>query len=679
MNFFGRLKYLVIPSTLAVIFCYDKVFASTGHVELQAAKINKPNPQQVQLELDFSAPLTTTPKHFLINNPARVVIDLPNVDNKLPSQHQHLAKDGIEDIHIITTADRTRAVIDLQQPLAYQLQQVGNKLLVNFNTSQPISNTVGNQIRQVNFQHKNGKEAEISVELAKSDNLVELHKQGNQLLVQFSNTSIAPKLQNILDVTSYGTPVTNINMSQNGQQAQLLLNINGGYSYSAYQIGKRYVLAVSPQTPVTDNTKPNIEKSYQGKRISLNFQDIKVRTVLQLLAEFTGINIVASDAVQGSMTLQLNNIPWDQALDIILQTRGLDKRQVGNVILIAPIEEFANRERRELEAKQDVASLEQLRSELIQINYAKAQDIATLLKDRGNSLLSTRGNVSVDTRTNTVWVQDVPSRLGEIRQLIKRLDIPVKQVLIEARIVNIDKGFEQNLGVRFGVSNPNHVSGTLEGANAIAGGTSPAATTLADRLNVDLRAPNIGAAKPATIGLALAKLGKNTLLDLELSALENEGAAEVISTPRIITANQMEAKIESGEEIPYQEATSSGATSVSFKKAVLSLNVTPQITPDGRIMLNLKVNQDKRGSGSIAGVPPIDTNNIQTQVLVDNGQTVVLGGVYEQEKNNQITRVPFLGKLPIVGALFRQKQNVDKRTELLIFVTPKIIKQEVNI
>jgi len=658
-----------------MLFCLP-AFAEQPSIELKAATINKLNAEKLQIELQLSGPLPTAPTHFVTANPARLVVDLPNVENKLTKQLEYIGKDGIDNIQVITADNRTRVVIDLQQVLPYQIEQANDAIFINFSLIKPVASTnATNQIKQINFKRLNGDVAELSLELTNSNGVIELHQQGNRLLIQFNDTNVPEKLQNILDVASYGTPVSDIKVSQTGQQAELLMNIKDEYSYNAYQIDKSYIIKVQPQTPAALMAKANAVKSYQGKRISLNFQDIKVRAVLQLLAEFTGINIVASDAVQGSMTLQLNNIPWDQALDIILQTRGLDKRHVGNVILIAPAEEFANRERKELEAKQDLTALEQLRSELIQINYAKAQDIATLLKDKGNSLLSLRGNVSVDNRTNTVWVQDVPSRLTEIRRLITQLDIPIKQVLIEARIVNIDKGFVQNLGVRFGVSNPNHVSGTLEGADSLAKGNTPAATDLNSRLNVDLRAPSIGDAKPASIGLALAKLGKNTLLDLELSALENEGTAEIISNPRIITANQMEAKIEAGEEIPYQESTSSGATSTAFKKAVLSLNVTPQITPDGRIMLNLKVNQDKRGTQNVAGIPPIDTRNVQTQVLVDNGQTVVLGGIYEQEKNNQITRVPFLGKLPVVGVLFRQKQVIDKRTELLIFVTPKIIKQ----
>lgn len=658
------------------MLCCLQAFAAQPPIELKAAKINKLNAENLQIELQLSAPLSTIPTHFTTANPARLVIDLPNVESKLAKQHEYIGKEGINNIQVITADSRTRVVVDLPQLLPYEIQQSGKTVFINFSLIKPVTGaTATNQIQQINFKRLNDNVAELSLDLTNPNSLVELHQQNNQLLIQLNDTNVPDKLQNVLDVASYGTPISNIKVSQTGQQAELLINIKDEYSYNAYQIGKHYIINVQLQTPASLMAKTNAIKSYQGKRISLNFQDIKVRAVLQLLAEFTGINIVASDAVQGSMTLQLNNIPWDQALDIILQTRGLDKRQLGNVILIAPTEEFANRERKELEAKQDLTALEQLRSELIQINYAKAQDIATLLKDKGNSLLSLRGNVSVDNRTNTVWVQDVPSRLTEIRRLITQLDIPIKQVLIEARIVNIDKGFVQNLGVRFGVSNPNHVSGTLEGANNIVNGNTPAATDLNSRLNVDLRAPNIGDAKPASIGLALAKLGKNTLLDLELSALENEGTAEIISNPRIITANQMEAKIEAGEEIPYQESTSSGATSTAFKKAVLSLNVTPQITPDGRIMLNLKVNQDKRGTQNVAGIPPIDTRNVQTQVLVDNGQTVVLGGIYEQEKNNQITRVPFLGKLPVVGVLFRQKQVIDKRTELLIFVTPKIIKQ----
>lgn len=414
----------------------------------------------------------------------------------------------------------------------------------------------------------------------------------------------------------------------------------------------------------------------QNQKISLNFQDVKVRAALQLFSEFSGLNIIVSDKIQNNMTLHLENVSWQQALDIILQTQNLGKRQYENVLLVAPEEEIAAHEKQQLQQQQQIADLEPLHSELISINYGKAADIANLLKTQNNSLLSKRGNVNVDARTNTVWVQDVSTRLNDVHKLVKKLDVPVKQVLIEARIVNVDTSFEQELGVRFGITHPSNTSGTLEGANQVVGEKALSSIPVAQRLNVDLPAAGIGAAEgAASLGVALARLGSNTLLDLELSAMESEGSGQIISRPKLITANQQTATIEAGEEIPYQHETSSGATSVTFKKAVLSLNVTPQITPDGKVLMMLKVNQDKTGARLVRGVPSIDTREIQTQVLVNNGETIVLGGIYEERQNKQVERVPFLGSLPIVGALFRHDKTDNDRKELLIFVTPRILMQ----
>lgn len=423
--------------------------------------------------------------------------------------------------------------------------------------------------------------------------------------------------------------------------------------------------------------------SNQNNLLSLNFQNIKVRAVLQLIAEFTGLNIVASDSVQGSITLHLNNVPWQQALDIILQSQGLAKRQVGNVILIAPLPEVATHEKENMEAQQQVIDLSPLHSELIAIKYGKAEQMGALLKGQSSTILSSRGNVTVDARTNTLWVQDTTQRLTEIRNLISRLDVPVRQVLIEARIVNIDNSAERDLGIRFGVTQGNHITGTLNGANQLATGSSASNISVADRLNMDLPSiPSTGlssdpTAHPpyGTLGIALAKLSGGILLDLELSALETEGLGEVIANPRVITADQQAAIIQQGQEIPYQQVSSSGATNVEFKDAVLKLEVTPQITPDGRIILALKVHQDKVATLTVQGVPAIDTRSLETQVLVDNGETIVLGGVYQLSKTDTVQRIPFLGALPVIGPLFRNNQVISDRQELLIFVTPKIIQQ----
>lgn len=395
--------------------------------------------------------------------------------------------------------------------------------------------------------------------------------------------------------------------------------------------------------------------------ISLNFQDISVRSALQILAEFSGKNIIASDTVTGNITLRLENISWDQALDLILQTKGLGKRLIGTVILIAPSAEIANLEKQTLAAQQQIEDLAPLQAELITINYGSAQDIAELLKNQETSLLSSRGSVSADMRTNTLWVEDVPQKLTEIHQLVKKLDVPVKQVLIETKIVNLNCNYEQELGIKFKVGQETNAPNLL-GSNNI----NP-------QFTMDLPASNLGGVNPATMGLALARLDPKILLDLELSALESEGGGEIISSPRLITNDQQTARIQSGEEIPYQQSTSSGATSVTFKQAVLCLNVTPQITPDHKVMLTLQLNQDKVGARIVHGVPSIDTHEIETQILVDNGATVVLGGIYETDNSKQIQRVPFLSTLPVIGNLFKHKSMNQGRKELLIFVTPHIL------
>lgn len=434
-----------------------------------------------------------------------------------------------------------------------------------------------------------------------------------------------------------------------------------------------------PVTKEETMQEKNKRKVFTGKRISLNFQNIQVRAVLQLMAEFTGINMVVSDRVMGNITLNLNDIPWDQALDIILTTRSLSQRKIGSIMLIAPAEEIVEREKKELEARREDSQMVPLHSEFLQINYAKASDIATLLKDKETSFLSSRGSLGVDARTNILWIQDSNSRIDKIKKLVKQLDIPVQQVLIEARLVNVTKDFAEDLGIRFGVSKPTFLSGALKKANQVLpNAASVEEISLADRLNFDLASLPLSTS-PTSVGIALAKLGDGILLDLELSALESEGRGEVISSPRLITINQQAAVIESGEEIPYQEATSGGATAVAFKKAVLSLKVTPQITPDNKILMDLKINQDIPSPKVFNGVPTIITKEIQTNVLVNNGQTIVLGGIYKQDKNNEINRIPFLGDLPVVGALFRNQSTSIKNEELLIFITPRIISNNLSV
>ncbi|WBV68292.1 type IV pilus secretin PilQ family protein [Legionella pneumophila] len=545
-----------------------------------------------------------------------------------------------------------------------------------------ITNQVVNakhEIKRIDFRGIEKQGGRVLIDVSDTGIPIDVTQVGKEIVVNFLNTKIPLNLMKRYDVSDFHSPVQIITMQQEGKKVRMTILSKGDYGHFVYQVNKQFMVDVFPLTAEEIRQAKLKKQVFTGKRISLNFQNISIRAVLQLLADFTGINMVVSDKVQGDITLRLNDIPWDQALDIILTTQGLDKRRKGNVMLIDTKASMDKMEEEQLKSQQTIEKLEPIRSDLIQINYAKAADIAVLIKDKQNSLLSDRGKISVDARTNTIWIQDTGTKIEEVRELIKQLDIPVKQVLIEARIVEVTKDFSQDIGIRWGVSRPTHLSGTLEGANELARGTAPAnVVPLERRLNLDLAAAPLTGATPASVGIALAKLNDNILLDLELSALESEGRAELISSPRLITTNQQAAVIESGEEIPYQEATSSGATAVAFKKAVLSLKVTPQITPDGKILMDLQINQDTPPQ-TFLGVPAIITKEIQTNVLVNNGQTIVLGGIYKQDKNKVINRIPFFGELPVVGILFSNRQITLKNEELLIFITPRIITNALSI
>jgi type IV pilus assembly protein PilQ len=593
---------------------------------------------------------------------------------------------------IVSVQDRVRAILDLSDTVTYsgysadnvysliirgKAEQVSPQRKEVFVTNRPVNTRFG--ISGIDFRGTDKQGGRVIFNVSDPGIPVEVTKSADKIDVTFNNTGLPQNLNKRFDVMDFQSPVQMISADQDGKNANITITNKGDYGHFAYQINRQFIVDVYPLTPEEIKAEKLDKKVFTGKLISLNFQDIQLRAVLNLLAEFSGIDIVVSDKVSGNITLRLNNVPWDQALDIILTTQNLDMRQTGNVMLIDSAAVFSKREKQELTARQEAKKLSPVRSELLQINYAKAADIAIMLKDKETSLLTERGTVSVDTRTNTIWIQDTGAQIEEVIDLVKKLDVPVKQVLIEARIVNVTKNCAEDLGVRFGVSKPSHLSGTLEGANKFAQGLPPAnVLPIAERLNVDLGASPIGAS-PASIGVALAKLGGGILLDLELSALESEGRAEIIASPRLMTTNQQEAIIESGEDIPYQESTSSGATAVAFKKATLSLKVVPQITPDGKLLMDLQIHQDSDSGRSVQGVPIILTKSIDTNVLVNNGQTIVLGGIYQQDKSNSITRVPFLGKLPVVGNLFSRSEARLSNEELLIFITPRIITDNLSI
>jgi len=652
------------------------------------------NKAQITLILSKPAP---APLSFTIDNPARIALDFPDTSNGLAQRSQDIGIGVAESLTAVEAQGRTRVVINLSDMVPYEAHADGNKIILTVqNAGSELSEAAAvaarasgdsnDSISNIDFRRGEDGQGRVIISLSDPSVPVDMQQQGGKVMVDFYRTTLPEELERRLDVLDFATPVKTVDTYTKGNNVQMVITPMGEYEYIAYQTDNQFTIEVRALTKAEVEESKKDELGFSGERLSLNFQDIEIRSVLQLIADFTGLNIVVSDTVRGSLTLRLKNVPWDQALDIILKTKGLGMRQTGNVMLVAPSEEIAAREKLELESQKQIEDLEPLYSEYIQVNYAKASELATLLKSSETTLLSDRGMVAIDQRTNTLLIQDTAAKLVEIRQLIARLDIPVRQVLIESRIVIANNDFSKSLGVKFGLNkqtefnNGNNivsVGGTrigdprTGGGGVIDPGFVPAG---ADGLLVDLGVQGA----TSGIGMALGKVG-SYMLNLELSAMEAEGQGEVISSPRVLTSNQKSAFIESGTEIPYQESTSSGATSTTFKKAVLRLQVTPQITPDDRLIMDLVVNKDAVSSLTVNGEPAIDTNEIATQVLVDDGETLVLGGIYEQEKIHSVDRTPFFGELPLVDWMFKKTVDSDNKTELLIFVTPKIIKEELNI
>lgn len=658
---------------------------------------------RMRMDFQFSQPLKQLPASFVTQKPARIVLDFVSTQNNLPEDQKSkkINLGSLDHYTVVAVGDRVRAIIDLERSVSYSGDVNGKvySIIINgksndlyqankeiFITNQHVS--AKSTINSVDFRGTDKLGGRVIIDVSDTSIPIDVTQEGRKLYVNFFNTKIPAAIMKRYDVADFQSPAQTITFRQQGKNVRMTVTSKGDYGHYVYQVNKQFMVDVFPLSE-EEVQKAKLKKQvFTGKTISLNFQNISIRAVLQLLADFTGVNMVVSENVKGEITLRLNDLPWDQALDIILTTQGLDKRRQGNVVMVDTKEHFDKMEENQLKSDQIIQRLEPIRSDLVQINYAKAADLAVLIKDKTNSLLSDRGKISVDSRTNTLWIQDTGSKIEEVRDLVKKLDVPVKQVQIEARIVEVTKDYAEDLGIRWGVTKPNQLSGTLTGANQLAQGVAPASVTnlpsnvLQDykpRLNLDLAAVPANGSMPASVGIALARLGNNILLDLELSALESEGRAELISSPRLITTNQQAAEIQSGQEIPYQEATSSGATAVSFKKAVLSLKVTPQITPDNKILMELQINQDTPSPQTFNGVPAILTKEIQTTVLVNNGETIVLGGIYKQDKNQDIRRIPFFGQLPVLKYLFGNKQVALSNDELLIFITPKIITSSLSI
>lgn len=645
---------------------------------------------EVTMAFDGAPP---EPTGYTIERPARIAVDLKDTTSGLSQRSIPLGTGNAQSVTVVETKDRTRLIFNLVELVPHETVREDNSLVMTIGgesgmamASAPSrssgtsasSGNASNALAGVDFRRGGEGEGRVIIDLGSSNAAVNLTEQSGRIRLSMPELTVPENLRRRLDVTDFATPVTRVDTFIEDGNAIVEIRPQGDYDYIAYQSGREFTVSVEALTQEEAETRREEKFPYTGEKLSLNFQDIEVRSVLQLIADFTGLNLVASDTVGGSITLRLQNVPWDQALDLILKTKGLDKRQIGNVLLVAPADEIAARERLELETSKQIAELAPVRLDIIQVNYAKAADIVALIQADAE-LISSRGFVSSDARTNTVSVRETAEKLEEIRRLVTTWDVPVRQVSIEARIVRAETNVAEDLGVRWGGggfdrNGDNVVTvggsiGALGEATDIANGAGDS-FSFPDALAVDLGVSGDGASSFA-IGLG----SEDFLIDLELSALESDGRAEVVSQPRVVTADRQTASIKSGEEIPYQEAASSGATSVSFKEAVLSLEVTPQITPDDKIIMDLVVSQDSRGEVT-AGIPSINTNEVTTQVLVANGETVVLGGIFQSEVATQTTKTPFLGDIPYLGRLFKRTESVDERSELLIFITPKILRSD---
>ena len=669
------------------------------------------------VRIELSEALTAAPAGFSIQQPPRIAIDLPGVGNAMGRNTVEINQGNLRSVSVAQGGDRTRLVFNLKQASGYRAQVQGKTLLlvldqtggapaIASSTDQavqfaPPQNTAPQGLRDIDFRRGGDGAGRVIVNLPSNQVGVDIRQQGQTLVVEFLRSTLPDNLRRRLDVTDFGTPVRTVSTFQNGDRVRMVVEPTGAWEHSAYQTDTQFVLEVRPMK--VDPNKLTQGPGFQGEKLSLNFQSIEVRALLQVIADFTNFNVVTSDTVTGSVTLRLKDVPWDQALDIILQSKGLGVRKSGNVLWIAPKDELASKEQADLEARRKVTELEPLRTQSFQLNYTKAEDVAKGLLgssaaqssagggagQTATRILSPRGSLIYESRTNQLFVSDIPSKLEEIQSLISKIDIPVRQVLIEARIVEADDTFGRSLGVKFGFNDRraptpgNQLIGESRvavGGNYAAIGTTTGQPGAASSFNdsqfvslpANVSASAFGGATAASFALSLFSASVNRFLNLELSALESEGRGKIVSSPRVITADQVKALIEQGTELPYQQATSSGATSVAFRKANLKLEVTPQITPEGNVILDVDVNKDSVGIPTVAGFA-IDTKHVKTQVLVENGGTVVIGGIFTQNERDTINKVPLLGDIPFIGYLFQNRVRSTAKTELLVFITPKVV------
>lgn len=668
-----QLSKLVV--TLLTASLAPAVFATT----LNDLKIASLPGDKVELKLIFDEPVME-PKGYTIERPARIALDLPGVTSQLTSKTREIGMGNARSLSVIEAQDRTRLIVNLNSLSGYTTRAEGKHLYVIIGDQSQLGSRTAPQgvqpsvqagqsptsfterkhavsgpgINNLDFQRGEQGEGNVVISLTDPNLISDIKDEGGKIRVTFPRASLPETLRVRLDVKDFATPVQFVNASQSSDSVSILIEPTGHYDYLAYQSDDKLTISVKPLTREEKEKRIAESFAYTGEKLSLNFQDIDVRSVLQLIADFTELNLVASDTVQGNITLRLQNVPWDQALDLVLKTKGLAQRKVGNVLLVAPAEEIAARERQEMEAQRQVAELAPLRRELIQVNYAKAADIAALFQSVSAGQTEERGTVTVDDRTNAIIAYQTQERLDELRRIVTQLDIPVRQVMIEARIVEANVDYEKELGVKWG--------GSRTGSST--------------NYNINDAFVDLGA-NSASSGIGIGFIGGKTRLDLELSAMEKSGNGEVVSQPKIVTSDKETAKIMKGSEVPYQEASSSGATSTSFKEAALSLEVTPQITPDNRIMMEVKVTKDAPDfQKAVNGVPPIDKNEVNAKVLVADGETIVIGGVFQNVRKESVEKVPVLGDIPGIKNLFRRTMKQDDKTELLVFITPRIMNNQ---
>lgn len=693
-NYFSRFTL-----ALVTIFLSQQLVAA----DLQSLDVAALPGDRVELKITFDEPVLA-PRGYTIEQPARIALDLPGVSSKLGVKNKELGVGNARSVTVVEAKDRTRLIINLTNLAPYSTRTEGNALFIvvgesasSFATAAQPAATVSSYaaapekqyapreraIKAIDFQRGEQGEGNVVITLSDAALSPDIQDQGGKIRLGFAKTHLPESLRVRLDVKDFATPVQFVSAAESNGQASIVIEPSGSYDYLAYQADNKLTLSIKPLTQDEVERRKSESFAYSGEKLSLNFQDIDVRSVLQLIADFTDLNLVASDTVKGNITLRLQNVPWDQALDLVLKTKGLDKRKVGNVLLVAPADEIAARERQELEAQKQIAELAPLRRELIQVNYAKASDMAKLFQSVTSAEGATddRGSITVDDRTNSIIAYQTQDRLDELRRIVAQLDVAVRQVMIEARIVEANVDYDKALGVNWRGASVGDTSYVISGR----GGNRVGAPGYGQNIpNVQNPTPSLGnfvdmGAAGATSGFGIGFITNNAILDLELSAMEKTGNGEVVSQPKVVTADKETAKILKGSEVPYQEASSSGATSTAFKEAALSLEVTPQITPDNRIIIEVKVTKDAPDfsqAASTGGVPSISKNEVNAKVLVSDGETIVIGGVFTNTQSKSVDKVPFLGDVPYIGRFFKRDLVQDKKSELLIFLTPRIMNNQ---